>query len=768
MRCLGRTWTIALLVALAAPAAAAAQSTSQDPAYALANGCYTLHGAAGDEAYRMKPTDLGRYLFYTRAGTFLSDGDQGVTTASQPSESTDWRVAAVPGGFAISLPSVPGKALAVGDGGKLVMAGDGTRFAFDPAQGCAEFPEVGLSATGTPGGGATPFGETQGFVDAHMHMMAFEFLGGRAHCGKPWDCWGVTVALVDCPDHYPNGAAAVLETGVSHNPGVTHDPVGWPTFKDWPSYHSLTHEQSYYRWVHRAWMGGLRMYVNLFVENKVLCEVYPYKKNSCDEMDAVRLQAKDIYKMQDYIDAQAGGPGKGFFRIVKDPFEARRVVNDGKLAVVLGIEVSEPFDCQVVNDRPTCDDAQIDRDLDEVYGLGVRDMEIINKFDNALAGVAGDNGSTGAIVNNGNKIETGKYWQMQTCSGTQEGVNDREQPTPFTHNTDALIGNGLQALLPSGTLPVYPAPPHCNQRGLTALGEHAIRGLIARKMIVDPDHLSVLARNQVLSILDGAAYPGVVSSHSWSTADAFPRIYQRGGFVAPYAGSSGDFVKAWRTIKPMRDPRYYWGIGYGADMNCFGAQGAPRLGATNAVACPFKSFDGNVTLDRLKSGERVYDINVDGVAHYGLYPDWVQDLRMIAGDEIVNDLARGSEAYLQMWERAVGVPEERCQPARARFGSGGLARWRLGDDTTALLRSAGQPLTRPGRVWSYCLQARDKRAPGGVKVVLTPDGKVGLVVSTGAEREARGIGTGDRMRGSGPRRRGRYVYGRRSGRVSYV
>ena len=59
--------------------------------------------------------------------------------------------------------------------------------------------------------------------------------------------------------------------------------------------------------------------------------------------------------MQDYIDAQAGGPGKGFFRIVRNPFQARRVINRGKLAVVLGIEVSQPFDCTVHNEQPGCD-----------------------------------------------------------------------------------------------------------------------------------------------------------------------------------------------------------------------------------------------------------------------------------------------------------------------------------------------------------------------------------------------------------------------------
>ena len=56
-------------------------------------------------------------------------------------------------------------------------------------------------------------------------------------------------------------------------------------------------------------------------------------------------------------------------------------------------------------------------------------------------------------------------------------------------------------------------------------------------------------------------------------------------------------------------------------------------------------------MDRQQSGTRTYDVNVDGVAHYGMFPDYIEDLRMIAGDQIVDDLANGAEAYLQMWER---------------------------------------------------------------------------------------------------------------------
>jgi len=775
-------------VVLSLAAAPAALAQGDDARYALAGGCYQLKSnalgrvVAGGDALRMQATQLGQYMFYGPKRDFLTGASDGtVSRASDGGPDGDWRVDGTTDNFTITLPSL-GKALATTPGGDLTLVAPDAagRFAFAGAQGCAIFPEVEINATGEPAKTETPWGEVRGLIDAHMHMMAFEFLGGRAHCGKPWDRYGVTHALVDCPDHYPNGAGAVLENTVSYgNPVGTHDPVGWPTFKDWPNHLSLTHENSYYKWLERAWRGGLRIFVNLFVENGQLCNAYPLKKNSCNEMDAVRLQHKRILELQDYIDAQNGGPGKGWFRIVTDPWQARNVIHEGKLAIVLGIEISRLFDCQTYDGVAKCDRAQIDRDLDEVYGYGVRDMELINKFDNALAGVAGDNGSTGVIVNNGNKLETDRYWQMQHCDTAPDA--DREQATTLTHNSDDLVANGLAALVPAGTAPVYPAPPHCNQLGLSDLGDYVVRRMMGRKMIVDPDHLSVRARSQVLSLLEAARYSGVVSSHSWSTPDAYPRIYKLGGVVTPYAGDSTSFVKAWRTLRTERDPRFYFGFGYGADMNGFGHQGGPRLGASNPVVYPFKSFDGTVTLDRERSGERVFDINKDGVAHYGLYPDWVEDLRKQAGDQIVEDMSRGSEAYLEMWERALGIPASQCRSPHLDVTSAGIGGVRLAASDQELLAAASQPATRGPRAWHWCVRGRGN---GGAKVVsvLTLQGRVGLAASTARGHHARGIGPGarsSRLRGrsrsfgSGLRvrstRGGRVlVYGVRGGRVRYV
>ena len=50
------------------------------------------------------------------------------------------------------------------------------------------------------------------------------------------------------------------------------------------------------------------------------------------------------------------------------------------------------------------------------------------------------------------------------------GRLDRQQHSIHQHNDDSLIANGINAFVPAGTAPIYPAPPHCNAYGLTELG----------------------------------------------------------------------------------------------------------------------------------------------------------------------------------------------------------------------------------------------------------------------------------------------------------
>lgn len=638
-------------LALAAPAAAVASK----PAYRLAGGCYRVDG----QPVRFKAAALGRYLLYAPDGTYLRG------TGTTPAAFTDAQARRL-----------------------------------RRARACAAFPEADTDVDGPVSKGAKPWAATRGFIDSHLHWIASDMFGGNAHCGRVWSPFGVERALVDCPDHQPGGRGLVFENALSgNNPGATHDTTGWPTFKDWPRRTSLTHENTYYKWVERAYRGGLRLTVALFFDNAQLCAVWPSKQHACDEMESVRRQVGLLRDLQSYIDAQAGGPGRGWMRIVRTPFQARRVINQGKLAVVMGIETSRLFDCRVVDGVPGCTKDSIDQQLTAARKLGIRSLEITGKFDNALSGVAGDPGSNGVVTNQGNKLETGSYLRMGSCAGLPAGAVDKEQLSALP------VGSPLAAL--AGVTPVYPKPPHCNQLGLSDLGAQLINRMADTRTILDPDHMAAAARIKALDIMSQRRYSGLISSHSWSTPVDEPRIMGLGGVVFPKAtaiaqSSTSDwFVSEYDRLRKLRDPRYAFGFGFGSDINGIAKQPSARPEA--GVKYPFPSYDGRQTVRQMTTGKRAWDYNTDGVAQYGLYLDWLQELRQRLGEGFVRDMRRGPEAYLQMWERAYGVPAKLA--ARPRVG------WTAG----RLLRRSGQPRVRGARVWRYA---------GGTRVRLSRRGRV--------------------------------------------
>ena len=507
--------------------------------YAMAGGCYALQSAAtgkwvvpdsggygakgtsitGALPFHFQATDLGTYLLFGPDKTFLTANLLlRPAPVQSPSSMADWTVTKTGSTFTFTLPATK-TSLGQSSTGALVN-GPAAAFNLALTTGCAPWPEVDVNVTGNPFAGVTPYQEVRGYLDAHTHGMAFEFLGGDVHCGRPWHPYGVAYALKDCVDHeLTGGSGAVLENFLKGGTIEPHDTVGWPTFKDWPAPDSLTHEGTYYKWLERSWRGGQRVLVNLLVENNQLCMLYPLKRNSCDDMTSIRLQAADMRKLERYVDAQSGGPGKGWYRIVTDPFQAREVINQGKLAVVMGIETSALFGCSSKLDVPQCTAASIDKQLDEVQALGVRQMELVNKFDNALAGVAGDTGSAAPLINAANFLETGSFWDMRKCpDGSDPEVHDKDQLAlpSVAPQQDALFGAIAGLQLPI-KLPLYAAGPHCNARGLTSLGDHTIEEMAQRKMIFDPDHMSVAARKSSLDLAERLSYPGVVSSHSWAT-----------------------------------------------------------------------------------------------------------------------------------------------------------------------------------------------------------------------------------------------------------
>ena len=166
------------------------------------------------------------------------------------------------------------------------------------------------------------------------------------------------------------------------------------------------------------------------------------------------------------------------------------MINAGRMAVVLEIEVSEPFGCRNIK-TPTCDQAKVDRELDDLYKRGVRSALLLNKFDNPLTGVRFDSGSTGVLINGANLLV------RRAASGARRRAPGRCTTTRSRARLDpGLIGLLATVGISNPVLPVYPPAPHCNTRGLTDLGAHVVERMMDKRMIVNPDHMSQAGRRR--------------------------------------------------------------------------------------------------------------------------------------------------------------------------------------------------------------------------------------------------------------------------------
>ncbi len=543
---------------------------------------------------------------------------------------------------------------------KLGAGGSANTVALTTATGCHTPPDIDPGVSGTAAPGVDGSGKIVGTIDAHAHITAAAAFGGQFHCGDAWAPGGVRAALAGCASHGSLNVGAVLEGVIGGTDILNSAEDGWPTFGDWPQHNSLLHEQSYYRSIERSWRSGQRVMNALLVANRVLCDLFPWRDTSCDEMAQLRAQSTYLRSMQDYIDAQSGGAGKGWFRIAATPAQVRGIAAQGKLAVIVGVENSEIFGCREIKDVPQCTKSAIDAGLDELQALGVSGLYPVHKFDNAFGGARFDAGVTGAALNVANLLSTGHWWTATSCTGP----SDNEQPL-VSDDFAGLLKLGSLNLPAGAVLPVYPSGKICNTRGLTSLGTYLIKQMINRGMIIHIDHMGVKTAQAVLDLADAAAYPGVTSVHTWADRALVDRILARGGFVASYAYAAHDagnhepdFLAEWRANLALPNGGSITGYGFGSDVNGLAPQAPPRLNAAaSPLTYPFTAPNGT-TVHKQVFGSRTFDLNTDGVAQYGLYADWTTDLIRQAGSDgpaLKKQLMNGAEAYTRMWEKAIAA-----------------------------------------------------------------------------------------------------------------
>lgn len=544
-----------------------------------------------------------------------------------------------------------------------------------------------------------------GYADLHNHQFAYlgfggnplDFPVGRHFVGRAFGPMGM--ALQDCTaQHGPGGvfdiASLILKevSGVGHHVGGVWQ--GSPNFDGWPRWDSATHQAVYEDWLKRAVDSGLRLMVVQAVNNEWLCATLnslPHWKLSgmlvtgvltggvalpawlndtiresmlvrdpqCRDIDSTENQLNEAFAMQAWIDMRAGGPGKGWYRVVKTPQEARQVISQGKLAVVLGIEVDNLFGCDI--NSQGCTQDFVRAILNQYYAQrGVRHVFPIHFYDNAFGGSA---------------------------------------------NSNVLIQKRLRNPSPKRACPYQADGGQCNARGLTPLGKFLIREMMARGMIIDVDHMSELSFNDAMNIVKPAAYP-VVSSHTGftelndgdqhnegqRTPQQIKDILGVGGMFAviPHQGALAE-VHTRDTRNLLQQPAIahtcgnssetftqaylyavektgYGPVGFGTDFNSMGQLPGPRRGPDACpggktanylpktllnYSVPISVAGRQMPITKSVVGLKTFDLNDDGLAHMGMLPDLIADMQALGvRAPQLEPLFNSAEGYIRLWERA--------------------------------------------------------------------------------------------------------------------
>lgn len=532
-------------------------------------------------------------------------------------------------------------------------------FRLIPDQGCLPFPEASLNLQDTESMHTSHIeSPVRGFMDPHAHITSYEFMGGKMLHGDPFHKWGISKALSDSStSHGYRGMLDIIGNFQAYNDvNFRYDTTGYPDFNYWPNHKTHSHTGYYYRWIERAHKGGLKLMVTHLVENEVLCNIQRtvnpsswFGSNSCNTMDSIRLQISRLREMEAYIDAQEGGPGKGFFRLVTSPLQARKVISEGKLAVIMGIEASELFNCGL---KDICSEETVERDLQEVYREGVRVLFPLHRFDNKFGGTRIEDG----VINIGNWLSTGHFFESTACDEETRGAR-------FT-NGFPIIGQipvFKQILDLIDLNPEYDESiRHCNQRGLTELGSYLINRMIDMGMIIEIDHMSTKTASDAISIIESRNYSGMVSSHGHMNSDRdgnvhslMVRLAQAGGILSVNKAPADRMQERIdRFLDVTNNTIYSSAIPFSTDMGGLSTQAGPRADADrNPLNYPFVTESG-VTISRQKTGNREFDLNRDGLAHYGLLADYIQDIREKAPEHVYEAIMNSAEAYISMWERA--------------------------------------------------------------------------------------------------------------------
>lgn len=469
-----------------------------------------------------------------------------------------------------------------------------------------------------------------------------------------------------------------------------------PNFLYWPSQTSKTHQQMWWEWIKRAKeKGNLRVMVALTVNSELLAEVLNGDSPKDDKASA-DLQ---IDELKTFVKRQ-----KDWMEIALTPVDLRRIVGEGKLAVIIGMEVDNIGNFNRLG--AVVNEATVKAEIQRLYTKGVRYVFPIHLLDNKFGGTA----IYSNLFNMATKFSTNSFYKVESSTikyrlGISPAIGgdfsviqgipvtlDAMSGTPYP---PAFQGDPFKAgycpvpilgcwktfqivrslFTPDPAYLIYSAIPggHVNAKGLTNIGKIAIKEMMKLGMIIDIDHMSDKSQNETLNSAEQFQYPvnighnGIrkqTGSERHALEATVERIAKLGGVFGVGTSDSEEhnsdaatfinsFNEVWSVMARNGGiPR----VAMGTDVN--GMERLPRASKNIPDSAQFYSahyyadIPDNMEDDFQKciTGNRQWDYTREGVAHYGLMADFIRDVRK-RNVSVQQRLMDAAEYFAQMWEK---------------------------------------------------------------------------------------------------------------------
>ena len=475
-----------------------------------------------------------------------------------------------------------------------------------------------------------------------------------------------------------------------------HPHAGYPNFAHWPHQSSMSHQQMWVDWIKRAYEGGMRVLVTLAVNNELLGNMVsgdpPY-----DDKSTYDLQLSEI---KSFVERH-----NDFMELALSTADMRRIIQSGKLAVIMGVEVdnlgSFNYPGNVANETT------VRNEIQRLYDKGVRYIFPIHLTDNKFGGMAVYSvlfGFSNKFANTrpspiGHPLPPGNMLQVESSRdphinyrltllhddlppGTTASLTVVAKPIldfigemhfPMLINFENCLEGKIKcipqfkiinSLLSEPGWDFYNAVPggHVNRFGLTSLGKFAVREMMKLGMIIDIDHMSEKSVADAFDIAEELQYPLIsghngfreghsdnpghkVSENNRSRAQ-MDRLRNLNGMMGVGIGeaNSRDYLRNFRLGMSMMGGK---GVTMGSDINGFVVMPYARPGSAVKY---FPSTDASA-MHKYHFGKD-WDYNREGVAHIGLYPDYYQDLKNLGMNLRERQVFFSAADYLvNMWQR---------------------------------------------------------------------------------------------------------------------